>query len=93
MAGFRANPIGTLRKMSDPDLEWPETTGTVARKAGCEAQLVREYADARLIPSRRLPNGTRLFRADADAQVRKLKAERLARRGRYSRQSTREARA
>ena len=69
--------------MSDQD--WTETTGTVAWKAGCHPDLVRQYANDGLIESRRLPNGTRLFRVEAADRVRQLKAERLALRGRHAR--------
>ena len=67
------------------DLEWSETTSKVAAGADCQPNLVRQYSDEGLLESRRLPNGTRLFRADAAERVRKLKAERLALRGRHSR--------
>lgn len=62
------------------------TCSRVAALAGCGENLVREYADAGLLESRRLSNGMRVFRPDAAERVRQIKAERLARRGRYQRQ-------
>jgi DNA-binding transcriptional MerR regulator len=67
--------------------QWTETTSSVAAEAGCEPSLVRAYTREGLIPSYQLPNGTRLYRRDAANRVRKIKAERLSRRGRYPRPS------
>jgi DNA-binding transcriptional MerR regulator len=67
--------------------EWTETAATVAAKAGCAPDLVRAYTKAGHIPSRQLANGIRLYRSSAVALVRKIKAERLSRRGRYVRPS------
>lgn len=73
--------------MRAPKLVWRKTTTTVAAEAGCQPNLVRLYADEGLLESRVLPNGVRLFKANAAHHVRKIKAERLSRRGRYVRPS------
>jgi DNA-binding transcriptional MerR regulator len=61
------------------------TTGSVAAKAHCDQGIVRTYADAGWIECRRLANGVRLFRPSAIEKVRRLRAERLSRRGKYVR--------
>jgi DNA-binding transcriptional MerR regulator len=61
--------------------EYTETTGSLARKAGVLPETVRAYGDMALIDCRRLPNGVRMFRPTAVDQVRKILADRLARRG------------
>lgn len=58
------------------------TSGDLARKAGTLTETVREYGDKGWIPCKRLPNGTRLFRSRDASAVQKIKAERLANRGR-----------
>ena len=63
------------------DENYTETSNTVAGKVPCDAGLVRDYADAGWIECRRLANGVRLFKPSAVQAVRKLRAERLARRG------------
>ena len=58
-----------------------ETTGTTARKAGVLPETVRAYADLGLLEFVRIANGMRMFRPDAAERVRKIRAERMARRG------------
>jgi len=58
------------------EIEYRETTGSVARAAGCLPETVRKFADSGLLDSRRLADGTRVFRADAAARVRAIMAER-----------------
>ena len=58
-----------------------ETTTTIAAAVPCNSATVRDYGDWGLIECRRLANGTRLFQRSAVERVRKLRAERLARRG------------
>jgi len=58
------------------DFDYPETTGSVARAAGCLPDTVRAYADTGLVEYRRLADGTRVFRADTAEKVRRLMAER-----------------
>jgi DNA-binding transcriptional MerR regulator len=53
-----------------------ETTGTIARKADCDAGTVRRYEGEGLIECIRLPGGQRLFHASAVERVRELLAER-----------------
>lgn len=58
-----------------------ETTSTIAAAVPCNGATVRDYADWGLIECRRLANGTRLLKPSAVEKVRKLRAQRLARRG------------
>jgi DNA-binding transcriptional MerR regulator len=53
-----------------------ETTGTIARKADCDAGTVRRYEGEGLIECIRLPGGQRLFHASTVERVRELLAER-----------------
>jgi hypothetical protein len=59
------------------------TTNTLATMVNppCDAGTVRDYADAGLIECMRLANGVRLFKASAAADVARIRAERLSRRG------------
>lgn len=63
----------------DDKLEYSGTTGTVSRDAGCLPETVRKYADEGLIESKRLQNGSRVFRSDAAKQVRQILAQRKGR--------------
>ena len=63
------------------DAEYTETTGSIAREAKCLPETVRAYADCGLVEHRRLTDGTRVFRADAADEVRRIMASRLANRG------------
>jgi hypothetical protein len=63
------------------DENFSETSNTIAAKVPCDASTVRDYADAGWIECRRLANGIRLFKPSAVNSIRKLRAERLARRG------------
>jgi len=63
------------------DENFSETTNTIAAKVPCDPGTVREYADAGWLECRRLASGIRLFKATAVEQVRKVRAERMARRG------------
>jgi hypothetical protein len=63
------------------DENYSETSNTIAAKVPCDASTVRDYADAGWIECRRLANGIRLFKPSAVSAVRKLRAERMARRG------------
>jgi DNA-binding transcriptional MerR regulator len=58
------------------DIEFAETTGSVAREAGCLPETVRRFADGGLLDFRRLRDGTRVFRADAAERVRQIMADR-----------------
>ena len=60
-----------------------ETTSGVARRVDppCDPGTVREYADLGLVACHRLANGVRLFKPSAAADVVRIRAERLARRG------------
>ena len=66
--------------------DFSETTTAIAGKVPCDASLVRRYADLGLIEQRRLMNGMRVFQPSAAESIRKLRAERIARRGRHVRQ-------
>lgn len=63
------------------DDAFTETTGSLSRKAGVLPETIRAYGDMQLIECQRLANGRRMFRSSAVAQVKKILAERLARRG------------
>jgi hypothetical protein len=63
------------------DENYSETSNTIAAKVPCDASTVRGYADAGWLECRRLASGVRLFKASAVERVRKLRAERLGRRG------------
>jgi hypothetical protein len=69
------------------DEVFTETTNTIAAAVPCNPATVRGYADWGWIEHRRLANGVRLFKRSAIERVRKLRAERLARRGGSRRQS------
>jgi hypothetical protein len=58
-----------------------ETTTMLASAVPCDPGLVRLYADHDWIECQKLPGGVRLFRRSAAAEVRKIRAQRLARRG------------
>jgi hypothetical protein len=72
--------------------EFTESTTSIAAQVGaldgrpCDPGTVRDYADLDLIEHRRLKSGARLFKPSAVAKVRKLRAERIARRGKHPRQ-------
>jgi hypothetical protein len=57
------------------------TSRGVSAQADCTQQYVTQLAGQGLVPHVVASDGTRLFSADAPALVRKLKAERLGRRG------------
>lgn len=67
------------------DEPFSETTNEIAARAGCDPSLVRIYARNGWIESRMLVNGMRLFKSSASERVRAIRAERIARRGRYPR--------
>lgn len=69
------------------DIEFTETTGTLARKARRSPDTIRRLANEGLLEFRRLPGGTRLFRTDAVERVKALVAERMARCGRHERKT------
>jgi hypothetical protein len=63
--------------------QYCETVSTIARLSGCaSAEIVRLYADLKLIECIRTDSGLRLFRPSAALKVREIYRERLARRGR-----------
>jgi hypothetical protein len=66
--------------MSDTEI-FSETTSSIAGAADCEPGLVRNYCDWGLIECRRLKSGMRLLKPSAAEKVRKLRTQRLARRG------------
>jgi DNA-binding transcriptional MerR regulator len=59
-----------------------QSTGDVAREAAVIPETVRSYASLGLLEFCRLANGTRLFQRSAAAEVRKIREQRLANRGR-----------
>lgn len=65
--------------------DFTDTTGSLAREAGCATPTVRLYADEGLLDFVRSASGVRLFRAGQADRVRQLYAERVARRGRRTR--------
>ncbi|HEX4025887.1 MAG TPA: hypothetical protein VHX52_14475 [Steroidobacteraceae bacterium] len=67
------------------DEPYTETTNTVAALVPCDPKLVRCYAAWGWIECRTLASGMRLFRPSAPEKVRRIRAERIARRGRYLR--------
>ena len=71
------------------DDEFTQTPNAIAGAVPCDAGTVRDYCDWGLVPYRRISNGTRLLKPSAVDQVRRIRAERLARRGgRHSARST-----
>ena len=58
-----------------------ETPAAVAGAVPCDAGTVRDYCDWGLIEHRRLRNGIRLLKPSAVEEIRRIRAERLARRG------------
>jgi hypothetical protein len=62
--------------MTKEIIEYGETTGSVARAAGCLPETVRRFADGGCLDFRRLTDGTRVFRSDAANRVRELMEER-----------------
>jgi len=67
------------------DEMFSETPNSIAGAVPCDPGLVRDYCDWGLLEYRRLRNGTRLLKPSAVERVRKIRAERLARCGRYPR--------
>lgn len=63
-------------------LPFDQTTSEIARGAGLIPETIREYEHLGLIECRRLGNGTRLFQRSAITQVRVIREQRLANRGR-----------
>lgn len=68
-----------------PDEPYSRTTNEVAAQVPCDPKLVRNYAGWGWIECRTLTNGMRLFQPSAAEKVRRIRAERIARRGRYLR--------
>ena len=66
---------------ASPIDDYTETTGSLARIAGVLPETVRAYGDMGLIDCKRMANGMRMFRPSAAEQVKKILAQRLARRG------------
>jgi hypothetical protein len=64
----------------DTDI-FSETTNAIAAAVPCDAGTVRAYCDWGWIECRRISNGVRLLKPSAVEKVRKLRTERLARRG------------
>ena len=60
---------------------YTKTTSDIASAVPCHAGTVVDYCNWGLIPYRRLGNGVRLLSDSAVEQVRRIRAERLARRG------------
>lgn len=67
------------------DEAFSETTNAVAARVPCDPQLVRAYAASGWLECRTLASGMRLFKPSASERVRAIRAERLARRGKYKR--------
>jgi len=68
--------------MSD---DYTQTPNTIAALVPCDPATVRHYADCGLLEHRKTPHGMRLFKLSAVEHVRRLRANSLARRGRYPR--------
>ena len=66
--------------MSDDD-PFEVTSGGLARGAGLDADTARSYGDLGLLDMIRLDNGVRLFRRSAIEKARKLREDRVHRRG------------
>ncbi|MGH2879233.1 MAG: hypothetical protein ACRDK4_06470 [Solirubrobacteraceae bacterium] len=67
------------------DEPFSRTTTEIAAQVLCDPQLVRDYAGRGWIECRVLANGIRLYQPSAAEKVRRIRAERIARRGRYLR--------
>lgn len=86
-SAFLVPVLGARQISVNPmDENFSETSNTIAAKVPCDPGTVRDYADAGWLECRRLASGTRLFKPSAVERVRKLRAERLARRGRPPRE-------
>jgi hypothetical protein len=81
LGNTRVNSLGDWPDMPK-DENFALTSNDVAAQVPCDAGTVRDYADWGWVEHRRLASGVRLFQPSAVAQVRKLRAERLASRGR-----------
>jgi hypothetical protein len=57
------------------------TSRPISASADCTQQYVTQLARAGLIPYVTASDGTRLFSAEVVSSIRKIKAERLSRRG------------
>ncbi|MDA8350168.1 MAG: hypothetical protein M0038_15445 [Pseudomonadota bacterium] len=60
---------------------YSKTTNAIAAAVPCDSGTVRHYCDWGLIEHQRLANGTRFLKPSAVEGIRKIRAERLARRG------------
>lgn len=60
---------------------YSKTTSAIAAAVPCDAGTVRDYCDWCLIEHQRLANGFTLMKPSAVERIRKIRAERLARRG------------
>ena len=78
------------REMGFRGEEFTETTGSLARAAGVLPETVRMYGDLGLIECRRLANGMRMFKSGAAEEIKKIRAQRLARRGGNHKVTTRD---
>jgi hypothetical protein len=65
--------------------EYTLTVNAIAGAVPCDAGTVRRYCNWGLVPYRRISNGTRLLKPSAVDQVRRIRAERLARCGNHRR--------
>jgi DNA-binding transcriptional MerR regulator len=65
-----------------PMSPFDKTVSEVARGAEIHDTSVRNYANAGLLPTRRLANGIRLFQVEAIEQARAIHAEHMANKGR-----------
>lgn len=65
-------------------MEFPLTTGPVARAAKVSEQIIRLYADQGLLPCTRTPAGVRIFAPDAPQKARQIFEGRMRQRGRMA---------
>jgi hypothetical protein len=71
--------------MKHQDEEFSLTPSAVAGRVPCDTGTVRDYCDMGLVPYRRISNGTRLLKPSAVGEIRRIRAERLARCGNHRR--------
>ncbi len=75
-------PVSQCFKKGGRDVDYTDTSSTLARQAEVTQPTIRKYADAGLLDFVVASDGTRLFRKGQSDRVRSIYAERMARRGR-----------
>jgi hypothetical protein len=68
-----------MRHENEP---FTETPTAIAQAAGCTPDLIRHYCNTGLLDFIKLANGMRLLQKRAGPQASKIKAQRMALRGR-----------